>query len=73
MLLLPILVQTNFIERKLSMSLNLDRLTSSDAGFHGGGEGKHGMNAMVNPLKEAWKGGGEGLDVYSDGGGGGGG
>ena len=28
--------------------------------------GKHGMNAMSNPLKEAWKGGGEGLEVHLD-------
>ena len=52
-------------ETCVSFNVDLGRTSGGDAVISGRG-GKHGMDAMSNPLKEAWKGGGEGLEVHLD-------
>ena len=52
-------------ETRVFFNNNLGRTSGGDAVISGRG-GKHGMDAMSNPLKEAWKGGGEGLEVHLD-------
>ena len=58
-------IRATIIERGLFMRSNLVARACSGSVFMGVG-GKHGMEAMANPLKEAWRGGCNGLEVHVD-------